>query len=577
MKNKIHCNIFTAIVCVLTISILADETAYPHPVTNPASPLMLTGEWLPEDHHEIDFSSLPQIPIRHIVINNVSAENGVNQHNYMVHHNGLFWAMWSDGPSIEDKAGQVVKYSTSRDGVNWSTSRMMTPYPPDSEPGSEFYNTRDGGWRYISRGFWVRDGKLLALASLDEAKWFFGPSLALHAFEWQESAQEWSDIGVVKTNAINNFPPKLLPSGEWAMSRRKYNYASSGVQFLIGGVSALTEWESFPIVTDSSSALKAEEPLWWNLPDNSQVALFRDNGGGHYLYRSFSTDNGRSWSTPVQTDFPDATSKIFGMRLSDGRYALVSNPNPLKRDPMTLALSDDGLVFNRMFYLTGGRHVDYPHMIEHNGYLYIAHSGAKQSVEIERISLADLNALAPKEEIIAYYPFTGSTLTNTAAHPRVSATTMVTTNTGALGFNSTTISPESGVPVMTVTGLTGGKPERYTSFNLDISNNTALTHPSVQLYAKAGSSTGTIQVDLVTNGISYQMGMREIDATLRKYTFTLPEGIYPEIIGSCQIRIYGWDFATAITTLRIDDLTVKAAVKELPSKSTVLTISQFSK
>jgi hypothetical protein len=51
------------------------------------------------------------------------------------------------------------------------------------------------------------------------------------------------------------------------------------------------------------------------------------------------------------------------------------------------------MVFNKLFYLVGGRKVDYPHMIEHEGFLYVAHSGAKQSVEIERVRIADLDKL----------------------------------------------------------------------------------------------------------------------------------------------------------------------------------------
>ena len=33
------------------------------------------------------------------------------------------------------------------------------------------------------------------------------------------------------------------------------------------------------------------------------------------------------------------------------------------------------------------------HLIEHEGYLYLAHSGGKQSVEIQRVRLADLDSL----------------------------------------------------------------------------------------------------------------------------------------------------------------------------------------
>jgi hypothetical protein len=355
---------------------------------------MLEGNWAPKNHHNIDFDRLPRVPVEHVVVSDVQATGAVNQHNYLLHHDGRFWAMWSDGPGVEDRVGQIVKYSTSVDGLAWQAPQPLTPYPPNSGPDSPRYNTRTkDGWRYISRGFWVRDGQLLALASLDEAAGFFGQGLALHAFAWRADERKWGHLGVVQHNAINNFPPERLPSGEWAMSRRTHDYKKTGVQFLVGGVKAVDDWQSFPVVTEKDSALTAEEPLWWTLPDGNLVSLFRDNRRSGFLYRSFSSDQGRSWSKPVMTDFPDATAKLHGLRLSDGRYALVSNPHPNRRDPLTLALSNDGLVFDKLFYLVGGRHVDYPHMIEHDGFLYIAHSGAKRSVEIERVRLSDLAEL----------------------------------------------------------------------------------------------------------------------------------------------------------------------------------------
>jgi len=366
----------------------------PHPVTNPASPTMLAGDWVPANSHQIDFDNLPRIPVKHAIVSDVRARKGVNQHNYLIHHDGRFWVMWSDGPEIEDRVGQVVKYATSTDGLSWDEAKFLTPYPPGSGPDSPHYNTRHKeGFRYIARGFWVREDQLLALVSLDEAAGFFGPSLALRAFRWNGSARKWEDMGVVQENAINNFPPKKLPGGEWGMSRRMHDYTKSGVQFLIGGVEAVDQWQSFPVVRAGESSLKAEEPVWWALPDGNLMGLFRDNGNSGYIFRSFSTNNGRAWTPPVKTNFPDARSKIFGMRLRDGRYAMVSNSHPKRRDPLVLSLSNDGMVFNKMFYLVGGRPVDYPHMIEHNGHLYIAHSGGKRSVEIEQVSLNDLGVV----------------------------------------------------------------------------------------------------------------------------------------------------------------------------------------
>lgn len=375
----------------------------PHPKTNPGSPLMLAGSWLPEDSHQIDFDNLPRVPSQHAVVCDVRAKGtatdkldkkggGVNQHNYLTHYDGQFWAMWSDGPGIEDRVGQRVKYATSPDGLAWGKPEFLTPIPPSSAPDSPHYATRtDKGMRYISRGFWQRKGELLALASLDEAAGFFGKSLELHAFRWKKEGGVWEDAGIVYKNAINNFPPLKLRTGNWMMSRRMYDYKTSGVHFLVGGVKALDQWESFPVF-GTASELKAEEPDWWILPDYSLAAVFRDNRRSGYLYRSFSTDDGKTWSTPIKTNFPDATSKISGLRLKDGRYVLVSNPKPTKRDPMTLSVSEDGLVFTKMLYLVGGRHIDYPHVMEHEGHLYVAFAGGKQSVEVLKIKLSDVDA-----------------------------------------------------------------------------------------------------------------------------------------------------------------------------------------
>ncbi len=366
----------------------------PHPEKNPESPVMLAGDWVPDDPHSIDFNRLPKVPSEHVVVNDVRDMKDVNQHNYLIHHQGKFWLMWSDGPGVEDRVGQRVKFATSLDGLTWSQPEYITPVPPGSGPGSPHYATRNiNGLRWISRGFWQRDEELYALASLDEAAGFFGPSLALHAFRLSPDEETWENLGVIADDTINNFPPKQLPNGDWMMSRRPHDYKEVGVSFLVGGRENLNDWESFPVF-GSNSELAAEEPLWWVLPDDNLMALFRDNRRGGYLYRSFSIDNGKTWTKPVKTNFPDATSKLHGLRLSDGRYVLVSNSNPKKRDPLTLAISQDGLVFNTLAVLVGGRHVDYPHVLEHEGCLLVAFAGGKQSVEVLKFQLEDLDQIS---------------------------------------------------------------------------------------------------------------------------------------------------------------------------------------
>lgn len=388
--------IFFAIIIIgLTWSVgKSQNSSYPDPVNNPESSLMLTGNWMPENSHEIDFSGLPKIPSEHAIVNDVRYAWGtkVNQHNYLVFYDGLYWSMWSDGPGVprsddpiahrdivpgHDRPGQLVLYSTSIDGINWTEPRDLAG-PPDS------------GFGWIARGFWVRDGELLALATRYRAPGYRGEGLQLHAFELVTGQEKkWGHKGIVYDNAMNNFSPKQLPTGEWLMSRRD---SVGNVHMLRGGEKSFDAWESFPVITYEDEELHAEEPYWWVLPDGKNlVSFYRDNKGSGYLFRAFSTDNGQTWSRPVRTNFPDARSKFHGLRLSDGRYILVSNSNPKKRDPLTLAISDDGIVFTKMGYLVGGRHIDYPHVMEHDGYVFVAFAGAKQTVEVLKIKISDLD------------------------------------------------------------------------------------------------------------------------------------------------------------------------------------------
>lgn len=96
---------------------------------------------------------------------------------------------------------------------------------------------------------------------------------------------------------------------------------------------------------------------------------------------------------------PGTNSKFFVHRIRRGYYVIVSNSNPHRRDPLTLAIRQDGVVFTKLFWLIGGRHVDYPHIIEHDGHLLIAFSGARQTMEVMKVSLDERERLAMPESV----------------------------------------------------------------------------------------------------------------------------------------------------------------------------------
>ena len=367
------------------------------PVNNPTGGLMLDLPATGKDMGAIDYDKLPVLKADHSIVSLGSSEWKFRLHNYLAWHDGRFWCIWSHGPQIEEFATQHVRYSTSKDGLNWTEPKVLVGPPKE-------------GYGYIARGLWLREGELIALASMFKAPGYAGGGLSLHAFRWSGDDNRWDHMGMVRDDSMNNFAPKKLPDGNWMMTRRS---GSRDVSVMIGGVKAFDQWDVLPLASYAAgSKSRPEEPYWYILPDGKNiVGLFRNNGGKDLL-RAFSTDNGRTWSPLVHTNFPDARSKFNVVHTTRGYYVLISNANPMRRNPLCLSISKDGLVYTRMGVLPIPARIDkndwslntnhgdslyesfqYPHVIEHDGALYIAYSRRKQAIEVLRLSLDDVEAV----------------------------------------------------------------------------------------------------------------------------------------------------------------------------------------
>ncbi|MCA9016126.1 MAG: exo-alpha-sialidase [Planctomycetaceae bacterium] len=393
---------------LITHSHAADKTNEPVPVLN------LPGS--STDTSAIDYQKLPVLKGAHAIINPAArgpypkkADNidlrdlRLNLHNYLIFHNGKFWCIWSDGPRIEDEPTQEIKYATSADGLHWSKAKSVTGTP--EKPNA-----------FIARGLWIREGKLLALAAKYQGHGAFGPlekkHLELVAYRWEPAQDKWVYEGKLYDNAINNFPPQKLPSDNWILTRRDSRF---NVSVLIGGVKALDDWQSFPVVgVKQVKGFRPDEPIFWVLPDNSLYALFRDNGGSQRLFFSASSDEGRTWQAPAISNFPNASSKLFSLPTSHGYRVLVLNAHPaVNRRELYLAVSPDNKTFTRLAKLeipspaelpeevaslkkkfsADIASLQYPHVIEHDGSLYIALSRGKVQTEVFRVKLSDVDEL----------------------------------------------------------------------------------------------------------------------------------------------------------------------------------------
>ncbi len=335
---------------------------------------------------KVDYENLPVLkPSKHIVLSGEHPEWKFQLHNYLLYHNDLFWCMWSFGPQKEDKIGQSILYSTSKDGIKWEKPEFLV-------------RPAEKGFGYIARGFWVYDKKLLALAAYFTGPGAFGKGkkLSLYAYEWKD--KRWYFAGKVFDNAINNFPPAVLPDGKWMMTRRD---VLMNVYVLKGGEKSFEDWESYPVVKlKNRFNFLPDEPFWWTLKDGNIVMFLRDNSGKRKIFRCFSTDNGKTWTDPVKTNFPNATSKFFGLETSKKYRVFISNANRymnVLRKQMHLSITTDGRVFTSMAKIDipsdGKATLQYPHAIEYKKNLLIAFSRNQKIIEIITIPLERIEKL----------------------------------------------------------------------------------------------------------------------------------------------------------------------------------------
>lgn len=70
-------------------------------------------------------------------------------------------------------------------------------------------------------------------------------------------------------------------------------------------------------------------------------AFFRDRRAEH-IYSANSSDEGKTWTVPAKTEFPNNNAAIQATVLANGHFALVYNPTNHDRYPIRISLSEDG-------------------------------------------------------------------------------------------------------------------------------------------------------------------------------------------------------------------------------------------
>ena len=143
--------------------------------------------------------------------------------------------------------------------------------------------------------------------------------------------------------AVKNKPIRL-ESGEWLAGASVEGWRRWD-SFVDRSPDGLTGWQaSAPIPIDRArfEGKGLIQPSLWSTPAGDVHALLRSTAGR--IFRSDSSDAGRSWSTARAIDVPHNNSGLDVVRMRDGTLALACNPVPgnwAARTPLSVLFSRD--------------------------------------------------------------------------------------------------------------------------------------------------------------------------------------------------------------------------------------------
>ena len=331
----------------------------------------------------------------------------------LVRYGNRFYAMWGNHPLGELGPGQRVLYTWSDDdGRTWQEPKPLFPQPGKvAQPGE----TPD---IHVSPDRWiVAHDRLYAV----------GYVVGNGAYP---IAREVNHEGRMGAPFVPRPPPgnALLPSFmKHLRDPLAVPPAAAEIWDRYEQTDQVTWWgtlirsEGLPkYAVDRATMI---EPFTYRARDGTGVLLLRsmplqktDPENNHRLYVSFETAAG-GWSTPYPTDIPDSPSRFEVIVLDDGTTLLIGNQvapefdrwtGYLPRDPLTVAISDDGYTFDRVFALRTGAPKQYrfegisrrslgygyPSSVVHDGWLYSLYSVGKEDMAFTRVPLSALGLKA---------------------------------------------------------------------------------------------------------------------------------------------------------------------------------------
>jgi predicted neuraminidase len=133
----------------------------------------------------------------------------------------------------------------------------------------------------------------------------------------------------------------------------------------------------------TSPPFSSIQPSLARLNDGRLLCVMRNTGAG-WLWATASRTDGRSWSQPVDSRFPNPESPAALLTLASGNLVLVFNDSRIDRKPLSIAISgDEGVTWPAKRVIANGdlEEYCYPCAVQTpDGLIHIVYSHNRESI-----------------------------------------------------------------------------------------------------------------------------------------------------------------------------------------------------
>lgn len=273
----------------------------------------------------------------------------------LAYWNNTFYLEYLSNPVGEHVGAGQTFLQTSKDGYEWNAPVVL--FPPYKVPDG----TTKAGRTEVAKdlmavmhqriGFYTSKSKrLLALG-------FYGLVMGPH-----DDPNDGNGIGRVVREILpdGKFGPIHFIRYNHAFNEKNTSYPFYKMSKDKGFVAACDELLATPLLMQQwVEEADRDDPLiplkkdykafsYYHLPNGKVIGLWK------YALTSQSNDEGKTWQyNPMRAPgFVNANAKIWGQKMSDGKYATVYNPSEF-RWPLAVSVSDDGLNYKNLLLVNG--------------------------------------------------------------------------------------------------------------------------------------------------------------------------------------------------------------------------------